>query len=171
MLLSDKRKISTKNHSTYIIPMIVTILNENNLSINNINEIVVINGPGSFTGIRLGVTVAKTLAYTLNIPIKTVTSIEAIAVSSQCEGYIIVTVPDSKGRYVGEFLNKKLIKPLTYMTNEKYAEYIKSNNNDIINNQLINALDVINYCKDLNNTNPHEVKAQYIKNIEALNDK
>ena len=70
-------KNDTKNHSEIFMPLLISLLEKNKMSIHDINEIIAIVGPGSFTGIRLGVTVAKTLAYTLNIPIKTLTSLEA----------------------------------------------------------------------------------------------
>ena len=80
-LIMQKEKESEKSHSIYLVPMIDEILKGNNIECQDLSEILVVNGPGSFTGIRLGVTVAKTLAYTLNIPIKTISSIEAISAS------------------------------------------------------------------------------------------
>lgn len=62
---------------------LMVIIDENfkkyNLKPSDINKIFVVNGPGSFTGIRCGVTVAKTMAYLLNIPITTVSELEVMA--------------------------------------------------------------------------------------------
>lgn len=62
---------------------LMVIIDENfkkyNLKPSDINKIFVVNGPGSFTGIRCGVTVAKTMAYLLNIPIATVSELEVMA--------------------------------------------------------------------------------------------
>ena len=85
-VLDKKIKESDKNHSIYVMPMIEEILRVNEISTSYLNEIIVVNGPGSFTGVRLGVTIAKTLAYTLDIPIKTITSLESYAVSIESSG-------------------------------------------------------------------------------------
>ena len=55
-----------KYHSAFLIPVIVSILKKNNLVMQDINAIGTNVGPGSFTGIRVGVTVAKTSAWALN---------------------------------------------------------------------------------------------------------
>ena len=47
-------------------PMIASIFDENNLDIKDLDKIIVVNGPGSFTGIRIGLSIAKTIAYALN---------------------------------------------------------------------------------------------------------
>ena len=45
----------------------------------DIEKIVVAKGPGSYTGVRIGVTIAKTLAWTLNIPLVGISSLEVLA--------------------------------------------------------------------------------------------
>jgi tRNA threonylcarbamoyladenosine biosynthesis protein TsaB len=45
------------------------ILSRNNLNLKNLKTIVVNQGPGSFTGLRIGISIANTLAYSLNIPV------------------------------------------------------------------------------------------------------
>ncbi len=52
-----------------VLPLIEQILKENKLGLGDINEICVNCGPGSFTGLRVGVAIANTLGYLLNIPI------------------------------------------------------------------------------------------------------
>ena len=115
-LIMQKEKESEKSHSIYLVPMIDEILKENNIECQDLSEILVVNGPGSFTGIRLGVTIAKTLAYTLNIPIKTISSIEAISASIKDDNKII-TISDTKGKYFGIFENNKLVNELMYLKN------------------------------------------------------
>ena len=75
--LKWKKEIKEQlDHSTVCMPSLVALLNEASLTIHDINDIVVVNGPGSFTGVRLGVTIAKILSYTLQIPIRSITSLE-----------------------------------------------------------------------------------------------
>ena len=60
-----KTQESEYSHSIYTMPMIESIFKENNLNVKDLEKIIVINGPGSFTGIRIGLSIAKTMAYAL----------------------------------------------------------------------------------------------------------
>lgn len=162
---------SNKSHSINLVPTIIKVLNESNYQISQINEIIVVNGPGSFTGVRLGVTVAKTLSYTLKINIKTITSIEAVALSNKISK-AVVTIPDNKGIYYGIFKNNKLIDSISYLNNDNFNDFIMDYNEyKIIDNQEINILNIYQYLKDKQGVNPHSVKPVYIKEIEVLNGK
>ena len=167
--LLKKEKTSIKGHSELIVPTIAEILKDSKLDVTDLNEIIVVNGPGSFTGVRLGITVAKTLAYTLNIPIKTITSIEAISTNNLIKDKL-VTINDSKGKYIGKFINNKL-EELIYLKESDAIEYINSTNLLIIEDNSFNLEAVYNYAKELPYTNAHAVKALYVKKIEALNGK
>lgn len=68
-----------KNHSIALMPAVEKVLKEAGLSPEDLNKIVVARGPGSYTGVRIGVTTAKTMAWTLNIPVVGVSSLEAAA--------------------------------------------------------------------------------------------
>lgn len=67
------------NHSVRVMPAIERLMKECDLTSADISKIVVAKGPGSYTGVRIGVTIAKTLAWTLNIPLVGVSSLEVIA--------------------------------------------------------------------------------------------
>ena len=170
-LVSVEKKESMRNHSDYAMPLIEKTLMDNSLDINNINEILVVNGPGSFTGVRIGVTIAKTLAYTLNIPIKTITSLEMYAVSSNLNSKKLPIIRDVKGVFYGVYNeDNQLIGDMAYMSNLEFEEFINANqyNDYIIENAGI-ALDKL-YIHSVNikPTNPHKVNPIYIKVIEAL---
>lgn len=68
-----------KNHSIRIMPAIQTLMKDCGRTPREISKIVVAKGPGSYTGVRIGVTIAKTLAWTLNIPLVGVSSLEILA--------------------------------------------------------------------------------------------
>lgn len=169
-LIQELKKETYKSHSEFIVPMIQEILTKNNLTPKDLNEIIVVNGPGSFTGTRLGVTDAKMLAYTLNIPIKTITSIEAIAYSHDEENKII-EVSDSKGKYLGLFENNSLVNEIIYLNNEEAQEFIKQYNYQVYSDNKIDLNKFIDKLEDIEYTNVHNVNPIYIKKIEALNDK
>ncbi len=58
-----------KHKAQAVLPLIEKILNDNNLKLADLTEIQANPGPGSFTGIRVGLTVANTLSALLKIPI------------------------------------------------------------------------------------------------------
>ena len=68
-----------KKQSELTIPFLKKALDENNLTLNDIDEVNVTIGPGSFTGIRIGMCVAKVLASMKNIPLKAISSLNAYA--------------------------------------------------------------------------------------------
>jgi tRNA threonylcarbamoyladenosine biosynthesis protein TsaB len=68
-----------KNHSVRIMPAIETLMSDCERVPADLTKIVVAEGPGSYTGVRIGVTIAKTLAWTLNIPLVGVSSLEILA--------------------------------------------------------------------------------------------
>ena len=72
-----------KNHSVRVMPAIETLLKDCDTLPKELDKIVVAKGPGSYTGIRIGVTIAKTLAWTLKIPLSGVSSLEALAANGR----------------------------------------------------------------------------------------
>ena len=69
-------KESTYQHSQVLIEMIQQLLSDKNLVVTDLTQIEVFTGPGSFTGLRVGVAVANALGYSLGIPVngKTISS-------------------------------------------------------------------------------------------------
>ena len=66
---SEITEASTVLRSEAALPAIKRILTKNNLQINQINEIKVNKGPGSYTGLRVGIAIANTLGFLLKIPV------------------------------------------------------------------------------------------------------
>lgn len=62
-------KFETPDQSNDILSAIDGILSKNKINLKNLKAILVHQGPGSYTGVRVGVTIANTLAWTLNIPV------------------------------------------------------------------------------------------------------
>ena len=162
-------KESINAHSIYTMPIIKEILDKNNIKPKDLNEIEVINGPGSFTGVRIGVTIAKTLAYTLNIKIKSMSSIEALALSGNNKKKLVV-IKDLKGVYYGLFNeDNELLESLNYLNNKEFEDYVEKNNleNLIIEETMLNPKKIYEYLKNKDSLNPHHVNPLYIKQIEA----
>ena len=73
-------------------PLIQQLLNECSLSLNNIDLLVSDVGPGSFTGIRIGVSSCKAFSDSLNIPCVGISSLEVLAYNIQNDGVICSTI-------------------------------------------------------------------------------
>lgn len=72
-----------KNHSIRVMPAIEEVLNETGVKPAELDRIVVAEGPGSYTGVRIGVTIAKTLAWTLKKDLVGISSLEVLAQSGK----------------------------------------------------------------------------------------
>ncbi|PAV27686.1 tRNA (adenosine(37)-N6)-threonylcarbamoyltransferase complex dimerization subunit type 1 TsaB [Virgibacillus profundi] len=78
-----------KNHSVRLMPAIDKLMKEVSMSPEQLDKIVVAKGPGSYTGVRIGLATAKSLAWALNIPIVGISSLEALAYQGRFfNGYI-----------------------------------------------------------------------------------
>ena len=87
--LAEKEKIidfvtnnNQKDHASFLHPAIKNLFKKSGLSINKLNAIAVTAGPGSYTGLRVGMAAAKGLCYAFNIPLITVNTLEVMAQSS-----------------------------------------------------------------------------------------
>lgn len=163
-LINDKNifleeKESINSHSVYLIPMIKRLMEEHNLKYSELKEILVSNGPGSFTGIRIGLSVAKTLSYTLKIPIKTISSLTAYLISSDLDNKMSI-IKDNKGYFVAYIKNNKIIEE--YLTNIDNLQKKKN----IVKNRL-DLRKIYEYLKNKKEENVHGIKANYVKKIEV----
>jgi tRNA threonylcarbamoyladenosine biosynthesis protein TsaB len=92
-----------KNHSVRAMTAIEQLLKDCDTDPKELSKIVVANGPGSYTGVRIGVTLAKTLAWSLNIPLIPVSSLAVQAASGRnFNGYIAPIFDARRGQvYTG----------------------------------------------------------------------
>ncbi|MDD4069400.1 MAG: tRNA (adenosine(37)-N6)-threonylcarbamoyltransferase complex dimerization subunit type 1 TsaB [Candidatus Izemoplasmatales bacterium] len=94
------------NHSVTIIPYIEKMLKKENLILMNLDEVIVGIGPGSYTGVRIGVTVAKMIAYLNKIKIYKVSSLALLASSSN-EPYVLGLIDARRGNaFMGFYKNE-----------------------------------------------------------------
>ena len=112
-ILEDKKCIKeivvndARNHSEKIMPVIEQVLLETSLNLSNIDLIVCDKGPGSFTGIRIGVGTVLAFQDSLNIPCIGISSLEALAYNVEQDG-LICSLIDAKNNnvYFGLFEHK-----------------------------------------------------------------
>ncbi len=111
-IINESKKIweeycdETMNHLRFLIPMIETLLEKCGLKIQDIDGIAVSEGPGSFTGIRIGIATAKALAQALNLEIVCVPTLRAFAYGAVEEKRILCPIFDARRSqvYAGAYI-------------------------------------------------------------------
>ena len=83
-------------HSQTLIPMVEQLLNNTKTEISDIDAIAVNAGPGSFTGVRIGVAAVKGLAFANNIPCVPVSTLESMAYNFLSTDCIVCAVMDAR---------------------------------------------------------------------------
>jgi tRNA threonylcarbamoyladenosine biosynthesis protein TsaB len=78
-VLAERFVYAERNHSVFLLPEIEAMVRALGLSPKDLHAVAIGRGPGSYTGVRIGVTVAKTFAWALGIPVYGVSSLEALA--------------------------------------------------------------------------------------------
>jgi tRNA threonylcarbamoyladenosine biosynthesis protein TsaB len=100
-LVSEERLIAnyqldvTVTHSARLFPAIDAMLRDAQLTLNNLNGIAVAIGPGSFTGLRIGVAAAKSLAFLNKIPLIGISTLEALAYPLSPTNLLICPILDA----------------------------------------------------------------------------
>ncbi len=161
-LWKKKEILSPMDHSMILIPSLKEFLEENHLKVEDLSDLVVVTGPGSFTGVRLGVTIAKTLSYSLNIPIRGLTSLECFLPIEEKNVYL--SIPEKNGYFIGKLDEKKITKYL-YLSKDEFAELKQINK--VLENLEINYETLIQEAHKKETMNPHQVNPFYVKKIEV----
>jgi tRNA threonylcarbamoyladenosine biosynthesis protein TsaB len=183
ILINKVTESIPNSHSIYTTYFIKELLDSSKLQPNDIDRILVVSGPGSFTGIRIGVTIAKVYAYLLKKEIISISSLKILAISSKEKNNYYLSLIDAKhdNYYIGlynenydeviaeSFSNLEEVKYLI----DKYNPTILSNNdlsilNYNINKTILDLPKIIEYYKDKKTENPHLVNPNYLKLPQAL---
>lgn len=176
--LLGESTISSSEHSKYAMTEIEKLFKNNSISPQNVDKIMVVNGPGSFTGIRIGVTIAKTYAWACKINVIPISTLKSYALSNNGYNYYVPFIDARRGYvYAGIYdkdyntilddtyiLLDDLIKKVESLDN--YVFIGKSNKEEILDNKL-NIMNIYNYYKDENGISPHALMPNYLKKTEA----
>jgi len=104
-----------KNHSITLMPAIDFLMNSLDMKPTDLDRIVVAQGPGSYTGLRMAVATAKTLAHTLKIELVGVSSLLAL-VPEQAEGLVIPIVDARRNNvYAGFYRSGQAVRPEAHL--------------------------------------------------------
>ena len=113
-----------QEQSEYMIPEIEKLLNAFNVKKEEIDDVVVSIGPGSYTGVRIAITIAKIIGYSLNVPVYPISTLQVL----EKEDKTSICVLDARsGRsYFGVYKREKTIVGDKILSNDEVIEYINS---------------------------------------------
>ncbi len=134
-LIKELNKMNFKTHSENLMPLIDCIFNKTGLSLSDIDAIACGIGPGSFTGIRIGIATCKAMAEVKHLPLIGVTSLETLAYLEAATENVIISIIDAKNNqvYAGVF-DANHIQLLDYMADDinNILPYLTSYNSAIL---------------------------------------
>ena len=180
-LVSECQEKLGKDLSKEALPRIISVFNKANITPKDLDKIIVVTGPGSFTGIRIGVTIAKIIAWSLNIPIVPISGLTAMAISNKQEGYSMPLIDARRGFVYGALYDNDInpiiddihipLDELTKKSND-YSPITVITNNEIETEYNISSyepdiLKIVTYFKNKEGLNPHMINPIYLKKTEA----
>lgn len=129
-VIGDFNVNQEKTHSESLVPMIETLLNLLGLKLSDIDIFAISQGPGSFTGLRIGMTIAKTFAQVGNKKLIPVSTLKALALNSSSNSFK-ASMLDARGKRV-------------------YGAMYDENMNEIVKEDLYNIDDFSKLCNEKN---------------------
>ena len=174
-ILSKVQKEVRNDMSSVILPIIRDCFNSVDFELKDIDKIYVVNGPGSFTGIRVGVSIAKTIAWGFNIPIIPVSSLEFLATTNKEFEYCIPMIDARRGNVFGAIYDKdlniilkeQLISREELLKNKDAKYLLVSNDFNEYTKSNVDFIKIIKKHYDDNSINPHHLNPRYLKLTEA----
>lgn len=183
-VISEIKEKLDRDLSSLALFKIEEMFKNNNMDLNDIEKIIVVNGPGSFTGVRIGLTIAKTISWAKKIPIIQISSLEAMALSSNNKYNYTVPAIDARRNYVFaaiyDNVNKSFILKEQYISINTLEAAMGNLGDDITyisNDKLNTEYNIQEYVPDIayivenvmnrEGINPHSVDANYLKMTEA----
>lgn len=186
-IFNQEKEVITKvekndlNLSSRMLPMIEETLEEAHLKPEEIDSIFVVTGPGSFTGIRVGVTIAKTWAWTFHKKIVPVSELELFATTEFEGDYIIpyidarreygyAAIYDSFGNVILEDSHILKEELLSKIPSDKRVVFVSSDEMEVPYPVIKPNVRVEEFMKRHimdEGVNPHECNPNYLKKTEA----
>ena len=143
-------------HSEKLLPLIDECLNEANLSLSDMDCLACSIGPGSFTGIRIGIATIKAFAKVLNVPIYAFSSLDILAYTNiDVPSNYVISLMDAKNSRVyyclykaNKMNNISILKPLMDYSNDIIDIALENINNVIANENLTStsSIKIIGDC-------------------------
>ena len=185
VMLSSVCENIPNEHSKYATSYVKKVIDEANIDANDVDKIFVVNGPGSFTGVRIGVTIAKTYGYLINKNIIPVSSLKSLAISSKQNGTVMSVINANRSNYyVGiydseynEIINEQFVSANRLLDLiDEYNPYIVSNDFNVLGKYKFNKVNldmvmIVEYYKDKISLNYHKIVPNYLKLPQAMENR
>ncbi|MDE5834892.1 MAG: tRNA (adenosine(37)-N6)-threonylcarbamoyltransferase complex dimerization subunit type 1 TsaB [Ruminococcus sp.] len=150
--LAESTLYTQKTHSQVIMPMVKDIILQTGKTMSDIDRIAVANGPGSYTGLRIGVAGVKAMCFALDIKCTGVSPLDGLAYNNIAFHGTICSVMKARGELVytcSYESNGYSLRPLCeekIISRDELAEFLNNNNSDTV---LCGdgAVDFFNDCK------------------------
>ena len=169
-------EIIVNQMSNIIMEKVSKCFQEADLKPTDIDRILVAVGPGSYTGIRIGVTIAKTLAWALKREIIPISSLELMISGYDDDKKLIPYIDARRNAVFGAIYDNKLnpilkdqyIK-LDELKNQIAGDYLFVSDDKLVESSCpkIDIIKLINKHLNDKGVNPHELNPVYLKNTEA----
>ena len=178
VLASYEEEIHT-DMASKIVPTIELLFEKVTFSIEDIDKIFIVNGPGSFTGLRVGVTVAKTIAWALHKEVIPISSLELMATTEVTTPYIIPAIDARRGYvYAGVYdQDLNVIMGDKHLPFEELSTYLEKGtliSRDNLENSQVPKVDLskmVTKHKNDKTVHPHALVPNYLKLTEAEENK
>ena len=98
-IINKITKSIPNEHSKYAVSYIDELLKKSEITPKEVQSIMVVNGPGSFTGVRIGLTIAKVYALLNNIKVTLISSLKCLAIGNNKNKYILSLINARNDNY------------------------------------------------------------------------
>ncbi len=115
-IICSRSNENQKDHASFLEPAILSIVKEGSIQLADLSAIAVVYGPGSYTGLRVGMASAKGLCYALNKPLIVLNNLELLAIAAIQE---YQSVPGSEGVFFCPMIDARRMEVYTAVYDEK----------------------------------------------------
>ena len=171
LLLESISYEAWQRQSEYMIPELNKLMEKYNVKKEDIGEVIVAKGPGSYTGVRIAITIAKTIAVALNTKLYAVSSLR-VQKDGACPSICLINARSGRS-YVGVYEGNKILLEDQIMKNEEVMAYIADHPNysvcgdtkylNLESKEGNNLQEMLNLKSSLTPINPLSVRPIYLK--------
>jgi tRNA threonylcarbamoyladenosine biosynthesis protein TsaB len=170
-LLDFSIRIAKRDHAKYLVDRIEQVIKRNHITLDDMDEIIIGIGPGSYTGLRITVMVGKMLAYTKNIPLRTVSSLYFM--TSGYEEKVAALIDARRGFVFSEVHDKDEIileDGYRYLDDLSNIKAYKGSKTVFIDDRNFLVSPKRIYEKSVEVKNVHDLVPNYLRKTEAENN-
>ena len=182
-IINDDKVISFKEgdtpnmHSVYATSYVKAVLDEAEIDANDVDKIMVVNGPGSFTGVRIGVTIAKTYGFLIKKEVTPISSLKCMALSTNHDNNVMCLISARRNNYYMGLYDKdnnEIVKECFTNSDEivklvnEYNPIVVGNDYSVLGNIKIEKTNydikkIVEYYIDKESINAHKLVPNYLK--------